>query len=823
MKISLNWLKDFVKIPDSIDPKALADELTLKTAEVESVTFQAEKFDKIVAGQVIELLAHPNADKLKLTKTSVGKETHQIVCGGENLKEGMYVAVALPGAKVRWHGEGELVTLEAAKIRGEDSFGMICASSELGLESKKEGPRDILDLSSLKPTPGTSLAELLDQSDTIFEFDNKALTHRPDLWGHYGIAREIAAIKGLKLKMLKPKITIPAQGESVSVEIKNFELCPRFCGIIINNIKVKESPAWLKSRLKAAGHGTHNNIVDVTNYVMTEIGQPMHAFDKNFIKGGIIIRNAYKGEKITTLDGKERSLNEEIGLVADHEKAVGVAGIIGGQNSEINSTTTSIILEAANWHPAILRRASIALGVRTDAVQRFEKSLDPCLSELAILRAAELILKICKGALVAGPMTDITDPKKPNLLSAYPINIKLDINKAISKIGVKIPSKEIVKILKSLEFKIEKKEKNIYTVAIPSHRATKDVLIEDDLIEEIARIYGYDNIETSLPSLPARLPLENTERFKKHRARELFSYGLGFDEVMNYSFYGKKELENCLMTEAGHLKLLNYLSEDQTHLRTSLIPNLLKNIDLNSKYFDSFKLYEIGRTYKEIGEYFPLEEKFISGAIAQKGKTDEIFYAAKSSVEAFFDRFNIKGISSTKGIKATPYAHPVKSLTYLSPTGQTLARVFMLHPTVQRNTDLEKYSIALFEVNFTESLRLENPIKKFTQLPKFPSIKIDISVVMNQQQEIETIKEEIFKADNSLIRDIELFDIYEGENVEKGKKAIAFRITLQALDRTLTDQDMTKVQTNIFTNLEKIGGQIRGNKNTKVQGPDYQD
>ncbi len=802
MKISLNWLKDFVKIPDSMDPKALANELTLKTAEVESVKTEGEGLEGVVIGELIEIKKHPNADKLNLAKVDIGKSKPISLIFGQMVKMeiGKKVPVAVAPTTLPTG-----VSIEKREMRGEVSEGMLCLDQELGL--KAEG----VSIQYFPHLPaGTPLKEALRLNDTIFEFDNKALTHRPDLWGHYGIAREIAAIKGLKLKPLKPKVSIPSQGESVSVDIKNFELCPRFCGLIINNIKVKESPSWLKSRLKAAGHGTHNNIVDVTNYVMTEIGQPMHAFDKNFIKGGIIVRNANKGEKITSLDGKERALNEEIGLVADHEKAVGVAGIIGGQNSEINENTTSIILEAANWHPAILRRASIALGVRTDAVQRFEKSLDPNLPKLAIERAAELILKICKEATIAGPMTDIVNPAKPNLLSDYPISIKLDINKAVSKIGIKIPSKEIEKILKSLQFKIEKKEKNIYTMAVPSYRATKDVLIEDDLIEEIARIYGYDNIETSLPSLPSKLPIENTERFKKHRARELFSYGLGFDEVMNYSFYGKKELESCLMNEAGHLKLLNYLSEDQTHLRTSLIPNILKNIELNAKYFDSFKLYEIGRTYKEIGEYFPLEEKFISGAIAQKGKTDEDFYAAKGSVETFFDRFNIKGITSTKGVKATPYAHPVKSLTYLSHTGQTLARIFMLHPTVQKNTDLEKYSIALFEINFTESLKLENPIKKYKSLPKFPSIKIDISVVINRQQEIETIKKAIFSSDNTLIKDIELFDIYEGENMEKDKKAIAFRITLQAEDRTLTDQDMTTVQANIFANLEKIGGQIRG-------------
>ncbi|NIA02029.1 MAG: phenylalanine--tRNA ligase subunit beta, partial [Nitrospirae bacterium] len=631
MYVSLDWLKDFVEIPGNLDPKDLADELTLKTAETEGVMNDAEKFENMVVGHVTELHPHPNADKLKLAKVSIGKDSHQIVCGGKNLKEGMYVAVALPKSKVRWHGEGDLVTLEKAKIRGEESYGMICQSAEIGLDNPDEGPEDILDLSSQKPTPGTPLAELFGGDDTVIEFDNKSLTHRPDLWGHYGIAREIAAIKGFKFKELKPKFKAPAKGETVDVKIEDYDLCPRYCGLIINNIKVEDSPNWLKKRLKATGHGNHNNIVDVTNYVMTELGQPMHAFDKNYIKKGIVVRHAKKGEKITSLDGKKRELTQNMLVIADHEKPIAIAGIMGGENSEINSGTTSIILESANFNAASIRKTSTKLGVRTDAVQRFEKSLDPHMAQLAIERAAEIILDICPGSEIAGPMTDNEKFNKK------PIKIKLDTDKTRSKIGVDISDKDIKKILESLEFEVS----NGFEVTVPSFRSTKDVLIEDDLIEEVARIYGYENIPASLPMLPTKLPEENTERFKKHRARDLFSHSLGFDEVYNYSFYGINEIKNTLLSEEGHIKLLNYLSEDQTHMRTSLTPNLLKNLQLNIKYFDNVKLYEIGRTYKEIGEYFPLEEKFVGGAILQKGKTDEPFYEAKGAVEAFFEKFNI--------------------------------------------------------------------------------------------------------------------------------------------------------------------------------------
>ncbi|MBT7736084.1 phenylalanine--tRNA ligase subunit beta, partial [Candidatus Peregrinibacteria bacterium] len=746
---------------------------------------------------------HPNADKLKIAKTSVGKDTHQIVCGGENLKEGMYVAVALPGSSVKWHGEGDPVVLEKAKIRGEESYGMICAGSEIGVDDKESGPRDIMDLSSIKPEPGTPLSEIFKKDDVILEFDNKSLTHRPDLWGHYGIAREIAAIKGTKFKKCEPKVKIPAKGESVDVKIEDFDLCPRYCGLIINNIKVEESPEWMKKRLKATGHGTHSNIVDVTNYILTELGQPMHAFDKDFIKGGIVVRRAKKGEKITSLDNKERALTEENLVIADHEKSVAVAGVIGGENSEINKGTTSIILESANFNAGSVRRTSVQLGVRTDAVQRFEKSLDPHLAELAIKRAAELILEICPGAEIAGP---ITDTKKFN---EKPLKINLDLEKTASKIGVELKPKQIKEILESLEFQIKEKDKNTFEVTVPTHRSSKDVTIEDDLIEEVARMYGYDNIAPTLPHLPTRLPEENTERFKKHRARELFSFGLGFDEVYNYSFYGEKELSDCLMSDQCHMKLLNYLSEDQTHMRVTLIPNLLKNLRENIKYADEFSLYEIGRTFKDFGEYFPLEEKNLGGAIVKKGKKAQTFYEAKGAVEAFLKKFGLKA-SVAKGVEHTPYAHPNKAISFIGQNGKTIAQVFEVHPTVAKNHDLEKYSASMFEINFTEALKLEKDDKSFTQIPKFPAIVIDVSVLIDKTTEIKAIQKAILEADKHLITETELFDIYEGEGIEEDKKAVAFKITLQAEDRTLTDDEMTQVQSKIFKNLEAIGGQIRG-------------
>ena len=804
MHLSLNWIKDFVDLKGNLSPEELGKLITLKTAEIDGVHEQSKSFENMCVGKIIELNPHPNADKLRVTIVDVGHEKLQIVCGGTNLSEGMDVAITKIGAKVKWHGEGELVTLEKTKIRDIESFGMIAAGSEIGIPDPEAKEREILDLSKYKAKPGTPLSELFALNDIILEVDNKAITHRPDLWSHYGFAREIAAITGSKLKPITPKVEFPTKGESPKVEVAEPKLCPRYLGLTIENIKVEPSPEWLSKKLEAVGHGTHNNIVDITNYVMAELGQPLHAFDKAKIKNGITVRTAKKGEKTLSLDDKERELSPEMLVIADDEKVLAIAGVMGSKKSEITESTTSIILESATFNSSSVRKTSTKLNLRTDAVQRFEKALDPHLAELAIKRAAELILQICPTAKINGPVTDVKN------FSDKPLEIELSIETTISKIGVQLTKEEVQELLEKLEFRITEKSKNTLLVTVPTFRATKDVTSEDDLIEEVARLYGYDNIPASLPILPTKLPTPNPEREYKHRAREILSEGLGFDEVNNYSFYGQAEMSHCLIADTGHIHLQNYLSEDQTHLRTTLIPNILKNIQENIKYFSDFKIYEIGRTYKEIGQFYPLEEKIIAGAIIKKGKSADPFYEAKGAVETLFNKFSIALPKAVKEVKHTPYAHPFKCLSYIDQHGQTLAKVFVPHPQVAKNHDLDKHSIALFEVNFTELMKLEKIDRKYKKLAKFPSIQIDISILTDQNAETGTFQKAIHEADAELITNVTLFDIYEGDRIKANKKAIAFAITLQAPDRTLTDEEMLSTQKLIFKNVEKLGGTIRG-------------
>lgn len=803
MKISLNWIKEFVNLPENLEAQKLADLFTARTAEIEQVENQGENLNNIVVGEILEILPHPDATKLQITKTSIGTKTLQIVCGAPNIYVGQFVPVALVGSKVRWHGEGDFVTLEPAKIRGIESFGMICAGEEIGLEATPEG---IMDLGKWAPSAGTPLANLFGLNDVIITVDNKSLTHRPDLWGHYGIAREIAAITGSPLKPFKTSVTFPATDEKLKIEVKDKKLCPRYLGVVMEGIKIEPSPDWLKKRLNAIGYRSINNIVDLTNYVMAELGQPLHAFDAHKIEGGIIVRKAKNNEPITTLDGVERKLTDDMLAIADHAKPLAIAGVMGGANSEISAATTAILIESATFHPSSVRKTSVKLGLRTEAVQRFEKSLDPALAEQAMDRICELILTVCPTATIHGAKTDIAN------FNTKKIAVSVDLKKVFSKIGVTIPTEEVLSILEKLEFKPVLSGKTKLKIEVPSFRATKDISIEDDLVEEIARMHGYENIAPQLPALPIKLPIENKERRLKHFARQVLSLGLGFHEVYNYSFYSLNDIKKTLLPLEPHIRVQNYLSEDQTHMRLSLMPNLLKNIGLNLKNFEEFKLFEIGRTYQDLQEYFPLEEKKIGAVIVKNKKNKaEPFYEAKGAVEEFLKMFRVKGYEMRKGETFCPYAHPNKyAAYYLKESGEELARIFEIHPLVAKNYNLEKAKIAVIEVNFSKLAALPIGTQKFKAIPKFPGIKIDISVLMDKNMEIGKIQRAIQNCDKHLIQEIKLFDIYEGPNIPADKKSLAFQILLQSDERTLTDEEMKNVQQKIFTELQKLGGEIRG-------------
>ncbi|MDD4607101.1 MAG: phenylalanine--tRNA ligase subunit beta [Patescibacteria group bacterium] len=804
MNISLKFLQKFVDLPKNLKPQDLALKLTMSTVEVEEVKKIGQDLDKIVVGKVVKLEQHPNADKLKLAWVDISQKTNlKIVCGGSNLKENMLTAVALIGAQVRWHGEGDLVTLEPVKIRGEESQGMICASSEIGLAEMFPMADDhaIMDLTDANLKIGQSLAGALGLDDIILEIDNKSLTNRPDLWGHYGMAREVAALYNLKLKPVElktPKIKKLENSRIQKLEIKveDKKLCPRYMGVIVDNIKIASSPSWLQQQLIAIGQRPINNVVDITNYVLQELGQPLHAFDADKLNNKIVVRRAKKGEKITTLDEEERKLDESILVIADEKQPLVIAGIMGGKGSGINDQTTKIIIESANFDGATIRSGSTQLGLRSDSSARFEKSLDPNLAEIGMQRALTLIQQIIPQAEVVSPIVDVANFSKQIKV------IDLDLDLLFKRLGQKIKTETVIKILTSLGFKV-KNLKNKLSVVVPSWRATKDINIAEDLIEEITRIYGYDNLQPVMPSI--EINYQSDDKKMERQLKDILTQGFNFNEIYNYSFVSQNLIQKTKLNLDEHLKLINYLSEDQQFLRTSLIPNLLKNVQQNLRFYDAMRIFELGRVFqKQTGEwpidnsnqqFLNYQPKMLTGLILES----ESFYKTKEVVENLLSKLNYDYQLKISQSDLPVYLNPKMSLDILV-NNQLVGYISEIHPQILNNFNIQP-AVGVFEINFSELEKIKSQQVKYQKMPQYPAIIYDISMLVSQDILWQEIEEAILKT-NPLIRKVELFDIYQNKGVEENKKSLAFHVVYRSDKETLTSQQVDKIHQQVVDILK---------------------
>jgi len=805
MYISLNWLKDFVDIPKNITPEDLGLKLSAHTVEVDKVINQKEKFNKVVVGKILELKKHPSADRLQLVKIDIGKEKLDIVCGATNIKAGDFVPVALVGA-VLPNG----LEIKTAEIRGVKSNGMLCAEDELGMGDDHAG---IMILS--KGKPGENLAEYLKLDDTVFEVDNKSITNRPDLWSHLGMAREISAFLELKLKEPKLELSRLAKGkgklEKIKVEVKDSKLCPRYMAIKVSGIAIGASPAWMQERLSAVGMRPINNIVDITNYVMLELGQPLHAFDASLVKE-IGVRRAKKGETMETLDGQKRELDESMLLITDGEKGVAIAGVMGGLNSEISQETKAIIIEAANFEPTQIRKTSQKLGLRTESSMRFEKSLDPNLCQWAITRAVELVKQLCPKAEVISDLVDI----KSFSLEQGPIAISLEWLETI--IGEKIEEKKIINILTSLGFAV-KKDKDKLDVTVPSWRATKDISIPEDLVEEIVRIYGYNNLEMVMPKVVMEAPLVNKERILERKIKEILAQGARLSEVYNYSFVNEEQLKKLKMEIRDYVKLANPIISQHTLLRQSLAPYLLENVKTNQSRYSEFGLFEIGNIFMDLtgeedkgGEKgkLPYQEKKL-GIIIAGEKKGEIFRKIKGLVEYLFDYFGLS--ASFEILEDRPgWADSKAAAKIISGAGgeTALGTVARLDSQIAATLNIKKEA-AIAEISFKElaGLVLDKGAKKYEKIPKYPPVIRDLAFVVGSKTLYNDIKKEI-ESFSPLVKEVELFDVYEGEGLGENNKNLAFHIIYQAPDRTLTAEEIEKEQAKLIKILEKkFEAQIR--------------
>ncbi len=824
MKLSKKWLQEFVFLPDSLPAEELAKELSLRTVEVEGVEKQSVPFEHMVVGVVESVEKHPNADKLKVCQVNIGNEVVQIVCGGSNVEPKMKVIVGKIGAKVQWHGQGELIELQKVTIRGVDSFGMICASDEIALSHifPKKDEKEIVDISSTKVKPGTSIAEFLHLNDTVFEVDNKSLSNRPDLWGHYGMAREISALYRKKLHPYVVSEIKPGSEIKLDVRVEDKQLCSRYMAVAISGITIGPSSEKIQKRLQAVGIRPINNIVDITNYVMVELGQPTHAFDFEKLTSSnkqatIVIRKAQQGEKFTTLDGKDHSLTSQMLMITNGEKHLALAGIMGGQGSAVSDATTTIVFESAHFQGTNIRATSTALGLRTDSSVRFEKGLDPVGPKIALQRLVELTLQACPDAKVASPVVDVSNIKQEKRV------IEISEEFLIKKLGVAVDQKRVMQILENLGFtvtiasKANKDKKKPLLVTVPSFRF-KDVMTPEDLVEEIARIYGYENIPVSMPLFSITPPIENTLKTLERNIKEILALECGFTESYNYSFESPEWLKRLEMDTSLHLELENPIAKDRPLIRRSLIPNLLVNMESNLHRYEEIKLFETGRVYKIEGagervepksdELLPKQDVYLGMVLAKKGQKVPFFHMS-SALDVVFKRLSIPYELRTEndghGQTLLSFAHPGRR-AFIFVNNAWVGTIAELHPHLQKNVGIDE-RVAFVQLNLCSLAQYSTQELKYTALSLFPSVKRDIAFVINCSTSHAQVVQALKHVD-ALITDVELFDVYEGEKLGKDRKSMAYHIIYSA-DRTLTSEEVDQVHAKVVQAVMKLGGEVR--------------
>lgn len=817
MLASFNWLKKYASLPSRVSAEEVATKLKLSTVEVERVIDQSSGLKNIVVGKILSAEKHPQADRLKICQVDIGQEKLRIVCGGSNVRTGMFCAVAKIGAQVYWHGEEKPVEIKEAAIRGEKSYGMICAASEIGLEkiflAKEE--KEIIDLTEYlhgnEKIIGRPLAQALGFDDVIFEIDNKTLSHRPDLWGHYGLAREVATLFDCKLKSYNPASIKAKKDSKLEVVVEDIKLCPRFMAVAMDGVKVGESPDWMKQTLLAVGLRAINNLVDITNYVMLDLGKPMHVFDRSKLAdqgSKLIIRKAKAGEELNALDGKSYKLDSSILVVADTKKPVAMAGIIGGEESGVKDGTTSIVFETAIWDPAYIRKTSTKLNLRTDAALRFEKSLDPYWCELSLQRAVELTKQLCPGARVVSQIID----KAKFKLDQGPIKLPLQIFE--QKIGFKIPEKTIVSILKTLGFEVKVLGKNL-TVKVPSWRATKDISLAEDLVEEVLRIYGYDNIPSQLPLLSIKPPLENKFYALERNLRDLLIKKLEYSEVRNYSFISREQIDRIGDDLKKYIELDNPVSKEKPFLRRHLLNNLLENILKNIEYFSELRLLETGKVYllEEKGEkdggdknkFLPRQDDYLVAVYASKGQEEPFWQARRVMEDIAHDlHFNLE----LKPLKDLKSWHHIGRSSEIIKDGHVIGSVYELPPPLGKLLGLG-VRVGVCEINLSSLVQLEMGKVVYEPISVFPEVERDLAILVKQEVGQAEVKAAIMKV-SPLLKKVDLFDFYAGDKIKKGYKSLAYHLTFSLEERTLTSVEVDEVIKKIVATLiEKFGGELR--------------
>jgi len=791
MLVPLSWLKEYVEIDEDIER---LEELFIMTgSKVESIKKPGENIKNVVVGKVLEIENHPNADRLRVAKVDVGDQILTIVTGATNVKRGDYVPVAKVGAVLA----GGLL-INKTTFRGIESEGMMCSAEELGMDEDLLSPEKREGILILPELPlGDDVKKYLGLDDYIIEFE--ITTNRPDCLSIIGMAREAAAIFGRNVKYPEIKVSEKAKEnieDVLKIRIEDSDLCPRYAARVVKNVKIEESPLWIQKKLMACGVRPINNIVDITNYVMLEMGQPLHAFDYEKIAGNtIVVRRAKDGEKITTLDGRERVLSPDMLVIADIEKPSAIAGVMGGEYSEITEKTRTIIIESANFYGSSIRSTSKKLGLRTEASSRFEKGIDINLVPVALDRAAQLIEELGYGEVVKGVL-DISYKKvEPREIAVRPEKIN-------ALLGTSLNISDMRSFLDRIDIKTRGENGKIYAI-IPTYRM--DITMEADIAEEIARFYGYDNIpETTIKNteLGYKTQEQNFEDMVKN-----YLIALGYYEVSTYSFYSPKVFDKLNLKEQNPLRnavrILNPLGEDYSIMRTTLIPSVLDVLKTNiSRGIMDVKIFEFGRRYFKEGDEYK-ETKTVALAIS---KPDSDFYDLKGDIEAVTGKLGIKDLDFIR--EEVEYLHPGRSAG-LYADGRKLGIMGEIHPEVLENYEIEK-RIYVAEINFEAVFEVSNLEKVYTPLPKYPAIERDIAVVVNDEIPSKEVQVLIRNTGGELLEEVMLFDIYKGVQIPEDKKSLAFTIRFRSKERTLTDDEVNNIMERIIKTLEeKLGARLR--------------
>ena len=805
MKASVEWLKEYSDI--DVDCEKLGDILTMTGSKVEEIIEKGNDIKNVVVGKILEIKKHPNADKLVVTKVDVGTEKIQIVTGAKNIKENDIVPIAKDGAELP--GGKKIVK---SPLRGVDSCGMMCSVGELGLDIK-DYPDQIEDGIMILPESyekdlGKDIVDVLNLREDIIDFE--ITPNRPDCLSIEGLGRETAASLGKEFKNPRKnldelKVEDKKEIEGLKVDITAPDLCYRYIARVVKNVKIGPSPEWMVRRLKACGVRSINNIVDITNYVMLELGQPMHAFDINSIEGKhITVRRAKNGEKITTLDGEERELNEDNLVIADEKKAVAIAGVMGGQNSEIEEDTKTVVFESAVFYGGSVRKTAKKVGLRTEASSRYEKGLSSENAIRAINRAVELVVELGAGEEVEGKVDVYPTKQKIN-------KIKLDVDRINELLGTNISREEMIDILEKLDIKVE----NGFAIA-PYFRM--DLEFVADIAEEIARFYGYDKLDTTLIKAATTLGVRTKEQKIEKKIEDVLVNN-GLSEIYTYGFVGEKDLEKSKIRESlieNAIEITNPLSDEYKLMRPTTIPSMMQTLALNNnRKNQNVKLFDISRNYRNInGEVekgeVPLQENILT--IGMYGD-DVDFYTLKGLIENVLEASNVNHYDIVKEKNNSSY-HPGRCANLKVGT-DVIATIGEVHPEVLMNYDINKRCY-LAELNISKVVKYSKQNKKYQEVPKFPAVERDIAIIVDEDVEVGAIEQAIVKKSKRLLKgkkgleEIKLFDIYRDEKLGEGKKSIAYSLIFRDKTKSLSDDEVNPVMEEITKELEeKFGATLR--------------